>query len=64
MELSAASLPAPDRRWVGVGQTTTADARAAGRAAADQALAGRAAKLLIVFTTDGYDLDELVGGMA
>ena len=36
-------------RWLGVGQSDDADARRAGRAAAESALAGADPELLIVF---------------
>lgn len=46
-------------RWVGVGHTDEEGAAAAGRTATLQALAGRVAKLLLVFASVEYDLVEL-----
>ena len=51
-------------RWTGVGRSADGDARTAARDAAREALAGRRAKLLVVFCSDGYDLDELLAGLA
>lgn len=50
-------------RWFAVGRSTAVDAREAGRSAADEAIAGTEAKLLIVFCSDAYDLDELLAGI-
>lgn len=50
-------------RWFSVGQSKALDARAAGRQAAADALAGRAAKLLIIFCSDRYELTELLAGV-
>jgi hypothetical protein len=50
-------------RWLGVGQARGGKAREAGARAADEALSGREAKLLIVFCSDSYDLDELLAGI-
>ena len=57
----SAALP---QRWVRVGQSALADARAAGREAADRALVDSDAKLLIVFASDAYDLGLLLAGIA
>jgi hypothetical protein len=54
----------PTGRWVGVGRSEHVDAREAGREAARAALDGRAAKLVVVFCSDAYDLDELLAGLA
>lgn len=43
------------RRWLGVGMSTAEDSTAAGTAAAEQALAGRTAALLVVFCTAEHD---------
>lgn len=51
------------RRWVGVGYSAERDARAAGMAAAGEALSHSDAKLLIVFCSDSYDLDALLAGV-
>ena len=50
-------------RWLAVGQSADPDARTAGRAAAGDALAGAAPKLLVVFCSDRYDLGELSAGV-
>ncbi|MDX6649585.1 MAG: hypothetical protein QOI91_1273 [Solirubrobacteraceae bacterium] len=50
-------------RWVSVGQSADPDARAAGTAAADLALAREDAKLLVVFCSDAYDLEALLGAI-
>ena len=50
-------------RWAAVGHSSERDARAAGRAAADQALEHDDAKLIVVFCTDSYDLPELLAGI-
>jgi hypothetical protein len=47
-------------RWVAVGKSAAADARAAGREAAERALERDDAQLLIVFCSDRYDLNELL----
>jgi hypothetical protein len=65
----AAAVPAPAcnpsvaGRWVGVGQSSAADAGTAGRDATAQALLERNAKLLIVFCSDSYDLHALLAGI-
>jgi hypothetical protein len=46
-----------------VGQSGATEARAAGRAAAAQALTGPDPKLLVVFCCEAYDLAELVAGI-
>ncbi len=50
-------------RWFGVGRSTGEAARDAGWQAADEAIAGAEAQLLIVFCSDSYDLKELLGGI-
>jgi len=50
-------------RWLGVGTSAAADSRRAGSDAAAEALAGREARLLIVFCSDSYELDELLAGI-
>jgi hypothetical protein len=52
-------------RWVGVGQSDDPDPVEAGKQAATRALDGRSEpRLLIVFSSDAYDLDRLVGSIA
>jgi hypothetical protein len=50
-------------RWVGIGNSNEGDARKAGFEAASEALEGRDAKLLIVFCSDSYDLEQLLDGV-
>lgn len=50
-------------RWVGAGSSRTADARTAGREAAERAVRGDGAKLLVVFVSQSYDLPELLTGI-
>lgn len=50
-------------RWLAVGRSGAPDARDAGAEAADLALTGPDAKLLVVFCSDSYDLDALLGGV-
>jgi hypothetical protein len=65
--MTSATLPLVtsdvDTRWVGAGSSGAADARTAGRAATVEALTGGAAKLVIVFANDRYDLPALVDGV-
>jgi hypothetical protein len=51
---------APPRNWVGVGRSSSSDAAEAGAEAALTAIAGRDPKLLIVFCSHSYDLQELL----
>jgi hypothetical protein len=52
------------RRWVGSGSSCAADATEAGSSACTQALAGRdGARLLVVFSSDAYDLDALLAAI-
>jgi hypothetical protein len=51
-------------RWLGVGASRGADARTSGAEAARAALAGRDPKLLVLFCSDRYDLEELLAGVA
>jgi hypothetical protein len=53
-----------DARWVGVGHSTEPDALAAGGAAARDALLGETPKLLVVFCSDAYDLEQLLAGIS
>jgi hypothetical protein len=50
-------------RWLAVGQSNDTDSRTAGASAAAQALCHPDAKLLLVFSSDSYDLDELLAGI-
>jgi hypothetical protein len=52
-----------DNRWAAVGHSSDHNAYAAGSSAAEQALEHDDAKLLVVFCTDSYDLDELLRGI-
>lgn len=49
---------------MGVGQSSDADASAAGRAAATAAITGDSPRLLVVFCSDSYDLTALLRGIA
>ena len=51
-------------RWLAVGRSNLDDARAAGENAAREALVEDEARLLIVFCSDRYDLEELLAGIA
>ncbi len=50
-------------RWLEVGRSVDPDARRAGRSATRAALAADDAKLLVVFCSGAYDLDELLAGI-
>jgi hypothetical protein len=52
-----------ETRWLGVGSSSLGNAREAGEDAANQALDDRAPALVIVFSTDTYDLEELLAGI-
>jgi hypothetical protein len=51
---------ASHRNWVGVGRSSSSVASEAGEEAAQTAIAGRDPKLLIVFASHAYDLQELL----
>ena len=56
---------APGRdRWIGVGKSSHADATVAGADAVSDALVGSSPQLLVVFCSDGYDLDALSGAIS
>lgn len=50
-------------RWIGVGHAHDPAARAAGTIATDQALLGERPKLVLVFCSDSYDLEELLAAV-
>jgi hypothetical protein len=50
-------------RWLGVGQSAARDAQAAGDAAAAQALSRDDARLIVVFSSESYDLPELLAAI-
>jgi hypothetical protein len=50
-------------RWVAVAHSSVEDAATAGASAAEGALEGPDPRLLIVFCSDSYDLDALLGGI-
>ena len=62
---TSAARPSADQRdrWLEVGNSARPDARAAGREAAAVARSGSEPKLLIVFCSGAYDLDELLAGI-
>src|SRR4051812_10022199 len=64
-QTNGASAAPPIPRWMSVAHLTDPglESEQAGRRAADEALAGRDAKLLIVFTSDSHDLEALVRGI-
>jgi hypothetical protein len=66
IEASIESLPPPPRlngRWFAVGRSAAEDAYAAGLESASAALARDDAKLLVVFCSDSYDLEDLLAGI-
>ena len=63
MKGSAGSAPNGRDRWLGVGQSSDRDGSRAGEAAAAQALIADNAQLLLVFCSQSYDLDELLGAI-
>src|SRR5579863_8634792 len=50
-------------RWLGVGSSNATDARCAGSDAAAEALCGREARLMLVFCSDGYELEQLLASI-
>jgi hypothetical protein len=50
-------------RWIGVGSSEKADAADAGREATGAALQGADPRLLVVFCSDAYDLEALLGAV-
>jgi hypothetical protein len=63
------TLSTPDRartttQWASTGVSQEADAWRAGAEAATQALSGDDPKLLVVFSSDAYDLKQLLAGIA
>ena len=60
-----APAAAPTRvRWFGVGRSAASDSRAAGLSAAHEALQGDEPKLLVVFSSEAHDLEQLLAGIA
>jgi hypothetical protein len=53
----------PTHRWLGVGRSSDRNARAAGTAAATEAITGTDPRLLIVFCSDAYDAGALLAGI-
>jgi hypothetical protein len=51
------------QRWMNAGSSDLKDAGAAGRQAAERALEGRNPKLVIVFCSDSYNLEQLSRGV-
>jgi hypothetical protein len=51
------------QRWMGPGYSADGDAFTAGRRAAEQAVDGRVASLLLVFAPTSYDLERLLDGV-
>jgi len=52
-----------ESRWFAVGHSDASDARAAGSAAAGAACSRDGAKLLVVFCSNSYELEELLAGI-
>jgi hypothetical protein len=64
LQRETSAMGAPNAtRWIGVGSSDDPNAAAAGRAAAAGALQGPDPRLLVVFCSDFYDLDALVGAI-
>jgi hypothetical protein len=61
--MTASATSADSSRWVGVGYSEASDARAAGDEAAGAALHEADARLLVVFCSDSYDLEALLGAI-
>lgn len=59
----SASSDQQAQRWVGLGWSGEGDGGVAGRDACGEALIGGEAKLLLVFASDRYDLEALLGGV-
>jgi hypothetical protein len=60
---STTEQPSVASRWIGVGSSDEEDAAQAGRASATAALQGDDPRLLVVFCSDSYDLEALLGGV-
>ncbi len=56
-------LAPAEARWFGVGYSASPDPESAAAEATDAALAGRAASLLVVFCSVGYELHRLLEGI-
>lgn len=63
--LADASIPAAPTmtRWCGVGRSDLADAAEAGAEAGAAAMRGDDSRLVVVFASEAYDLDALLGGI-
>ena len=57
------SVVGVDSQWTSTGTSTDPDARRAGAAAATEALTGSEPKLLVVYSSDAYDLPALLAGI-
>jgi hypothetical protein len=60
---STSAPPDVATRWFGVGKSIDADARAAGAAAAKEAVAGRQARLVVVFCPAEIDVEAVLDGV-
>ena len=60
---SSAQTSRSSTRWMRVGQSSAADASTAGREAAARALESGDPKLLVVFSADSYDPNQLLAGI-
>lgn len=63
VEADNAGFGGATERWFGVGRSDFGDPRAAGAAAAEEALRSREASLLIVFCSDAYDPERILAGI-
>jgi hypothetical protein len=61
--MGAVATPRTRTRWLGVGRSSDSDARLAGAQATDAALEHEDAQLLLVFSSNRYDLPQLMGGI-
>jgi hypothetical protein len=62
-QANGAAMRTTSNRWVGVGHAMNGDSAAAGGEAAREALAGRAARLLVVFASEAHDLERLIAAI-
>ena len=61
--LSAPSAARAKTQWTATGSSANPDAHSAGVEVASAALSGEDAKLLVVFSSEAYDLPELLAGI-
>ena len=61
--ISAPSAARAKTQWTATGSSTNPDAHSAGVEVASAALSGDDAKLLVVFSSEAYDLPQLLAGI-